>query len=99
MAQNRELMRAIIMENIGGPRVLNYVRLARPVPGAGEVLVKIHATSINPCDLHHRRGRFVLRKPMPHILGARTWLARLSSSPRMWQAGTSATAFAPVLNG
>ena len=33
MAQNRELMRAVIMENIGGPRVLNYVRLARPVPG------------------------------------------------------------------
>ena len=70
MAQNRELMRAVIMENIGGPRVLNYVRLARPVPAAGEVLVKIHATSINSCDLHYRRGRFVLRKPMPHILGA-----------------------------
>ena len=69
MAKSGEVMRAVIMENIGGPRVLNFIRMTRPSPGSGEALVKVHATSINPCDLHYRRGRFILRKPMPHILG------------------------------
>lgn len=70
MAAQSELMRAVIMENIGRPRMLKYVRLSRPQPKAGEVLVKVHAASVNPADLLQRSGRLLLRKPMPHILGA-----------------------------
>ena len=70
MALSGESMRAIIMENIGRPRVLKVTRIRIPSPGPGQVLVKVQATSVNPCDLHLRSGRLIIRKPMPHILGA-----------------------------
>ena len=70
MALSGESMRAIIMENIGNPRVLKITRIRIPTPGPGQVLVKIQAASVNPCDLHLRSGRLIIRKPMPHILGA-----------------------------
>ena len=70
MALSGESMRAIIMENIGKPRVLKLTRIRRPTPARSQALVKVHATSVNPCDLHLRSGRLIIRKPMPHILGA-----------------------------
>ncbi len=70
MALSGESMRAIIMENIGKPRVLKVTRIRKPAPGPGQALVKVHAASVNPCDLHLRSGRLIIRKPMPHILGA-----------------------------
>lgn len=70
MAETGGSMRAVIMERIGKARVLIPTRLARPQPEPGEVLVKIHATSVNPSDLLLRSGRLVIRKPLPHILGS-----------------------------
>ncbi len=70
MALSGASMRAIIMENIGKPRVLKVTRIRVPTPGPSQVLVKVHATSVNPCDLQLRSGRLIIRKPMPHILGA-----------------------------
>ena len=70
MTLSGESMRAIIMENIGRPRVLKVTRIRVPAPAPGQVLVQVHATSVNPCDLHLRSGRLIIRKPMPHILGA-----------------------------
>ena len=70
MSESGASMRAVIMERMGKPRVLKATRLARPQPGRGEVLVKVYATSVNPVDLLLRGGRLILRKPMPHILGA-----------------------------
>ena len=84
-----ETMRAVIMERIGKPRVLKPARLARPQPGNGEVLVKVHATSVNPVDLLLRSGRFILRKPMPHILGADLAgeIAQLGEDAGDWETG------------
>ena len=70
MALSGVSMRAIIMENIGKPRVLKITRIRIPMPKSGQVLVKVHAASVNHCDLHLRSGRLIIRKPMPHILGA-----------------------------
>ncbi len=70
MSQGKTSMRATVIENIGKPRVLKSQRLPRPQPAADEALVKIHAASVNASDLLYRSGKLILRKPLPHILGA-----------------------------
>ena len=47
-------MRAIGQETFGGPEVLRVVEVGRPEPGISEVLVRVHATAVNPTDLWHR---------------------------------------------
>lgn len=61
-------MRAISQDVLGGPEVLREVRLPRPVPEPGEVLVKVHATGVNPTDWKHRSGGRFLPDP-PFVLG------------------------------
>jgi NADPH:quinone reductase-like Zn-dependent oxidoreductase len=49
-------MKAVVMKEYGGPEVLQYGDFPDPVPGVGEVLVKVAAASINPVDLKQRAG-------------------------------------------
>ncbi|MCM2292542.1 NADP-dependent oxidoreductase [Allorhizobium sp. BGMRC 0089] len=51
-----EMMKAVRLHEFGGPEVLRYEDVPRPVPGADEVLVRVHAASINPPDLYLRDG-------------------------------------------
>lgn len=39
-------MQAMILESFGGPESFREVVLVKPVAGAGQVLVKVHATSV-----------------------------------------------------
>jgi NADPH:quinone reductase-like Zn-dependent oxidoreductase len=48
-------MRAIGATRAGGPEVLEEIELDRPVPGAVEVLVRVHAAGVNPTDWKARR--------------------------------------------
>lgn len=52
-----EMMRAIVVSQPGGPEVLEIVRLPRPVPGPGEVLLRVEAFGLNRSELHFRRGQ------------------------------------------
>lgn len=70
MSQGKTSMRATVIENLGKPRVLKSQRLPRPQPAPDEALIKIHAASVNASDLLYRSGKLILRKPLPHILGA-----------------------------
>jgi NADPH:quinone reductase-like Zn-dependent oxidoreductase len=49
-------MKAIVVHEYGGPEVLNYEEYPDPVPGRGEVLVRIAAASVNPIDYKRRAG-------------------------------------------
>src|ERR1700685_1851122 len=49
-------MKAIVVHEYGGPEVLKYEDYPDPVPGAGEVLVRVAAASVNPID-YKRRAR------------------------------------------
>jgi NADPH:quinone reductase-like Zn-dependent oxidoreductase len=49
-------MKAVRLHEFGGPEVLRYEDAPRPVIGAGEVLVRVHAASLNPPDLMLRDG-------------------------------------------
>lgn len=64
-------MKAIIINRHGGPDVLEEADLPVPVPGPGEVLVRIVAAAVNPADHKWRAGMFAAFTPVsfPHILG------------------------------
>ena len=64
-----EGMQAVVMRTRGGPEVLEYETVATPKPAPGEVLVRVHAATVNHTDLFHRSGRFSIPKELPHILG------------------------------
>lgn len=51
-------MRAALITRPGGPEVLEIRDVPRPEPGAGEVLVRVHATALNRADLLQREGRY-----------------------------------------
>ena len=69
-------MRAIAYDRYGPPDVLHVVDVERPVPESDELLVRIHATTVNQTDCHMRRARPLLwrfmlglRRPKRRILG------------------------------
>jgi NADPH:quinone reductase-like Zn-dependent oxidoreductase len=62
-------MKASFFRQHGGPEVLEYGELPDPVPAAGEVLVDIHAASVNAADWKMRSGSYAAKVPLPHIPG------------------------------
>src|SRR5438105_14750668 len=60
-------MQAVVMHQTGGPEVLRLEQVDLPEPGDGEVLVKVHAASVNPIDWKYRRG--LAPKQLPAVLG------------------------------
>jgi len=62
-------MKAITLRSFGGPDVFELVDVPTPRPGAGQVLVRVHATSINPLDFQVRRGDYPDLVPLPAITG------------------------------
>src|SRR5256885_3457561 len=51
-----ENMKAVRVHNYGGPEVLQFEDAPRPTPGSGELLIRVHAASVNPIDWKIRAG-------------------------------------------
>ena len=49
-------MKAIVYTEYGPPEVLQFTEVAKPTPKDDEVLIRIHAASLNPLDWHFMRG-------------------------------------------
>src|SRR4051812_1066461 len=65
-----QTMRAVTIEEFGGPQVLTAGRVARPEPLPTEVLVRVHAAGINPVDWKTRAGHGMAGlQTLPLILG------------------------------
>ncbi|MCO5786244.1 NADPH:quinone oxidoreductase [Pseudomonas sp. G11-1] len=62
-------MKAQILKSFGGPESFELCEVPKPVPQAGQVLVRVHATSINPLDFQVRRGDYAELVPLPSITG------------------------------
>src|SRR5436305_14034400 len=60
-------MQAVVMHETGDPDVMRYEEIDRPEAGDGEVLIKVHAASVNPADWKLRRG--FIERPLPAVLG------------------------------
>jgi len=57
-------MKAIVLEQHGGPEVLQLKDVADPQPGAGEVRIKISYAGVNFIDVYHRIGLYPLKLPI-----------------------------------
>jgi len=71
-----EKMKAVIHTKYGPPEVLQMQEVEKPVPASGEVLVKIHATTVNRTDCGFRQPEYLfvrlfsgIFKPKINILG------------------------------
>ena len=51
-----DTMKAIVNTQYGSPDVLQFKEVAKPTPKDDEVLVKVHATSVNAAELHLLRA-------------------------------------------
>src|SRR4051812_39917484 len=62
-------MRAIQIEDWGGPEAMELVDLDRPEPGDGQVLIKVTRAGINFADTHQTGNHYVTKFTLPLIPG------------------------------
>ena len=53
-----QTMTCIAIKEYGGPEMLQPETRQTPVPGAGEILVKVHAAGVNRPDVSQRLGKY-----------------------------------------
>jgi NADPH:quinone reductase-like Zn-dependent oxidoreductase len=63
------IMKAITQEKYGGPETLELREVPDPVPGPGELLVRVRAASVNAADWHTMRGDPKIVRLITPILG------------------------------
>ena len=94
-------MKAVIINEGGGkPQIAN---IPVPQPGPGEVLVKMHASPINPSDLAFLEGGYGIEKKYPAVPGfegsGTVVAAGKGILPKLWLGKKAACAASPVYNG
>jgi NADPH:quinone reductase-like Zn-dependent oxidoreductase len=69
-------MKAMVLDRYGSPDLHHLADVAKPVPNDNDLLVKVHASSVNASDWHFQRGKpilvrlqFGLFRPKIHVLG------------------------------
>jgi NADPH:quinone reductase-like Zn-dependent oxidoreductase len=63
-------MKAARIHRFGGPEVIRVDEVSRPLPGPGEVLVRVAVAGVGPWDALIREGKSVLNLPLPLTLGS-----------------------------
>ncbi|WP_086668995.1 quinone oxidoreductase family protein [Lentzea kentuckyensis] len=59
--------KAVVVRSAGGPEVLEHTDVPSPVPGDGELLVRVGAAGVNYIDTYQRSGQYQV--PLPTALG------------------------------
>ncbi len=82
-------MKAVLMDEFGGPEVMKVGEIDTPEPKADEVLIKVIATSINRPDLVQRMGNYPAPAGDSEILGLEVagTITKVGANVSKWQAG------------
>ena len=92
-------MKAIRVPDFGDPNVMKLEELPTPKPGAGQMLVRIHAAGVNPVDTYIRAGSYATKPALPYTPGADAagvveaigeGVANIGVGDRVWIGGTVA---------
>ena len=62
-------MKAIVVEEWGGPEVLRIREVPDPKPGPGQVLVRVKAAGVNPVEAYRRSGNAAVKPGLPYTPG------------------------------
>ncbi|OBF55628.1 NADPH:quinone reductase [Mycobacterium sp. 852002-53434_SCH5985345] len=93
-------MKAVQYHRYGGSDVLRYEEVQRPVPGPGQVLVQVAATSFNPVDAGIRGGYLseVYAISFPHTPGVDVagTIAGLGEGVTGWKVGDAVVGMLPL---
>lgn len=84
------LMLAAIITRPGRPEVLEIQEVPQPVPGADEVLVRVHATAVNRADLLQREGHYPAPPGVPADIPGMEFAGEVvanGSAARRWKPG------------
>lgn len=63
-------MKAIRVQQFGGPDVLKQEEIPTPKPDAGQVLLRVRAVGVNPYDTYMRAGAYAIKPPLPYTPGS-----------------------------
>lgn len=62
-------MKAILVDDYGGPEVLELKEVPDLTPGRGQVVVRIHAAGVNPVETYMRTGNYPIKPQLPWTPG------------------------------
>jgi NADPH:quinone reductase-like Zn-dependent oxidoreductase len=88
-------VRAVVQERYGLPDVLEVRDVGKPVPGGGEVLVRVHAAGVDPSVWHLMTGLPYLVRPFVGLRRPRTRVRGLDVAGRVQLVGPDVTQFRP----
>jgi NADPH:quinone reductase len=63
-------VKAIVIREFGDPHVMRVEEVPNPVPGPGQVVVRVRAVGVNPVDTYVRKGAYARRPKLPYTPGA-----------------------------
>ncbi|MGB7926474.1 MAG: NADPH:quinone reductase [Pyrinomonadaceae bacterium] len=98
-------MKAIRVDEFGGPEVMRLVDAPDPPPEAGQVLVRVHAAGVNPVDAYIRAGVYARTPPLPYtpgmdgagvVLAVGEGVKRLATGDRVYIAGSLSGTYAEL---
>ena len=96
-------MKAIIVKKFGGPEVLEIGETPAPRAAAGQVVVRVHATGVNPVETYIRAGSYAKLPPLPYTPGSDgagvighvgEGVKSFSAGDRVWFSGTLTGSYA-----
>ena len=87
-------MQVIETSGAGGPEVLHLATRAVPAPGAGEVLIRVHAAGVNGPDMMQRKGLYPAPAGASDLLGLEVSgeIVALGTGVARWKTGDKVTA-------
>ena len=89
-------MKAIVYYNYGSPDVLNLEEVDKPIPKDDDVLIKVHAASVNPLEWHFMRGKpLFMRLAVSGLLKPKNKILGVDIAGRVEEVGRNVLQFEP----